>query len=152
MLNRFSSKCLNLFLNYSSNREVQIPNTFIATIHRILQLIVLGYIFPKSKFVFLFSYIVWRRKGYQLFEEPRGTSVIKVKGVGKISIGNTKIYHEDDRLRILWDASEYGISPLVCLIFYLRKIFYFKCRKKMRFLLRLVKRLVMIKHKQLVQV
>ncbi len=39
------------------------------------------------------SYIVWTRKGYQLFEEPRGSSVIKVKGVGKVKIGNPKIYH-----------------------------------------------------------
>jgi hypothetical protein len=45
MLNRFSSKGLTLFLNYSTTREVQIPNTIIATVHRILQLIVLGYIF-----------------------------------------------------------------------------------------------------------
>ncbi len=40
----------------------------------------------------LISYIVWRRKGYQLFEEPCGTSVIKVKGIGKVSIGYPKMY------------------------------------------------------------
>ncbi len=39
------------------------------------------------------SYIVWTRKGYQQFHQPRGSSVIKVKGVGRVIIGNPKMYN-----------------------------------------------------------
>ena len=37
---------------------------------------------------FWFSYIVWYKKGYQEFQEPRGTSVIKVKGVARVDESN----------------------------------------------------------------
>jgi len=36
-----------------------------------------------------FSYIVIWKKGYQQFQEPRGTSVIKVKGIAKVLGNNT---------------------------------------------------------------
>jgi hypothetical protein len=39
-----------------------------------------------------FSYIVWWKKGYQQFQEPRGTSVIKIKGIAKVSGNNTERY------------------------------------------------------------
>jgi len=42
--------------------------------------------FPKSS---LSSYIVWKQKGYQDEEDPRGSSVIKVKGVARVSIVNS---------------------------------------------------------------
>jgi hypothetical protein len=83
------------------------------------------------------SYIVWTRKGYQHFQQPRGSSVIKVKGVGRVSIGNPQMYSSGiivhllreresnekyllstasgDLIPVLWDASEYGIPPLVCM-------------------------------------
>lgn len=41
---------------------------------------------------FLFSYIVWLKKGYQEFQEPRGTSVIKVKGVARVTENNFTRY------------------------------------------------------------
>jgi hypothetical protein len=39
-----------------------------------------------------FSYIVWWKKGYQQFQEPRGTSVIKIKGIAKVSGNDTVRY------------------------------------------------------------
>ena len=39
-----------------------------------------------------FSYIVWYQKGYQRFQEPRGTSIIKVKGIAKVT-GNDTTRH-----------------------------------------------------------
>ena len=41
---------------------------------------------------FYFSYIVWCKKGYQEFQEPRGTSVIKVKGIAKVTGNDTVRY------------------------------------------------------------
>jgi hypothetical protein len=32
------------------------------------------------------SYIVWYQRGYQVFQEPRGTSVTKVKGVSSVNL------------------------------------------------------------------
>jgi hypothetical protein len=40
----------------------------------------------------VFSYIVWVKKGYQQFQEPRGTSIIKVKGIAKVTGNNTSRY------------------------------------------------------------
>jgi hypothetical protein len=39
-----------------------------------------------------FSYIVWWKKGYQEFQEPRGTSIIKVKGIAKVTGNNATGY------------------------------------------------------------
>jgi hypothetical protein len=35
------------------------------------------------------SYIVWIRKGYQDIEEPRDSSMIKVKGVARVAMSNS---------------------------------------------------------------
>jgi hypothetical protein len=106
--------------------------------------------------VVLFSYIVYTRKGYQQFQEPRGSSVIKVKGVARVvptdnstmRISGIFIQSLTDRERLvflytfledaaqsLWDASEYGIPPLVCIFlhFILKLINHVDYRKKMHF-------------------
>jgi len=44
-----------------------------------------------SKIKSIFSYIVLIKKGYQEFQEPRGTSVIKVKGIAKV-LGNNTVF------------------------------------------------------------
>jgi hypothetical protein len=44
------------------------------------------------------SYIVIWKKGYQQVQEPRGTSVIKVKGVAKVS-GNGTSFNISKNLR-----------------------------------------------------
>ena len=41
-----------------------------------------------QRFVFFFSYIVWIKKGYQDVQEPHGSSIIKVKGVARVSIAD----------------------------------------------------------------
>jgi hypothetical protein len=41
------------------------------------------------KFTVLCSYVVWIKKGYQDEEEPRGSSIIKVKGVARISLNTS---------------------------------------------------------------
>ena len=53
-----------------------------------------------------FSYIVWYKKGYQEFQEPHGTSIIKVKGLAKVTTNASASY--------LWDTPEYQIPALVC--------------------------------------
>ena len=80
------------------------PHTYIAVINRILQVIILAYIIgydATKKFSkkcmclndnFDFSYIVLWKKGYQETQEPRGTSVIKVKGIGKVSGNDGSFY------------------------------------------------------------
>ena len=40
----------------------------------------------KSRSLCIISYIVWYQRGYQEFQEPRGTSVAKVKGVSSVSV------------------------------------------------------------------
>ena len=37
----------------------------------------------------LFSYVVWIEKGYQDVQVPHGASIIKVKGVARISVDDT---------------------------------------------------------------
>ena len=39
--------------------------------------------------IFFSSYIVWIKKGYQNVEEPLGSSISKVKGIARVSIGNS---------------------------------------------------------------
>jgi hypothetical protein len=46
----------------------------------------------KIKCILHFSYIVVWKKGYQEFQEPHGTSVIKVKGVANVTGNNTFFY------------------------------------------------------------
>lgn len=36
-------------------------------------------------FFYVRSYVVWIKRGYQDVDEPRGSSIIKVKGVARIS-------------------------------------------------------------------
>jgi hypothetical protein len=45
LFHQFPSKCLGLFVNYSSIRKIEVPNTFVAVLHRMLQFILLAYIF-----------------------------------------------------------------------------------------------------------
>ena len=96
-LHKFSSSISAFFFNYSSVREIEVQQTFVGILHRALQLIVLSYIFllvvtdvllySMIPIIFL-SYIVWKRKGYQRFQEPHGSSIIKVKGIGRVMVGN----------------------------------------------------------------
>jgi len=47
----------------------------------------------------VFSYIVWYKQGYQEFQEPRGTSIIKLKGIAKVN--GTDAYQRQWRRLIL---------------------------------------------------
>ncbi|CAF2447127.1 unnamed protein product [Rotaria sp. Silwood2] len=90
------------FFTYSTVKVVQVPHTLIAIIYRIIQLIIICYIA---------LYIVWIKKGYQQFQEPRGTSVIKVKGIAKVTDNETtRFVHAESAF--LWDTAEYQIPPL----------------------------------------
>jgi P2X purinoceptor 4 len=91
-----------VFLTYSTVKLVKVPNTYIAILNRILQLIIFAYIV---------LYIVWYKRGYQEFQEPRGTSVIKVKGIARVSANDALLYTRaaSDRL---WDTAEYEVPPL----------------------------------------
>ncbi len=44
-LQQFPSRVSGFFLNYSSVREIEVRHTLVATIHRVLQLGVLAYVF-----------------------------------------------------------------------------------------------------------
>jgi cation transporter protein len=90
------------FFTFTTVKVVKVPNTFIALINRILQLLIFAYIA---------LYIVWWKKGYQEFQEPRGTSVIKVKGVAKV-IGNSTVPYIQANTEHLWDNTEYQLPPL----------------------------------------
>lgn len=93
--NYFRSSFSNFFGKYSTFQVMQVRNTYIGIIHRIIQFVALVYIslyvihtcndFPTICFS---SYIVWFKKGYQEVEEAHGSSVIKVKGVARVSTGN----------------------------------------------------------------
>jgi P2X purinoceptor 4 len=110
-----SSVLHNVFFTYQTTKEVKIPNTFIAVVNRILQLLIFAYIA---------LYIVWWKKGYQQFQEPRGTSVIKIKGIAKVSGNDTERYIRADS-GYLWDTAEYQIPPIEENAFFLatRQIF-----------------------------
>lgn len=58
-----------------------------------------------------FRYIVVWKKGYQQVQEPRGTSVIKVKGVAKVN-GSETLFMNDAN-EYIWDVAEYEIPPIV---------------------------------------
>ncbi|CAF4256180.1 unnamed protein product, partial [Adineta steineri] len=69
-----NSFCPNIFFTYSTVKLIKVPNTSIALVHRLLQLLI---------FVYIIGYIVIWKKGYQQFQEPHGTSIIKVKGIAR---------------------------------------------------------------------
>ncbi len=60
------------------------------------------------------SYIVLLKKGYQQFQEPRGTSVIKVKGIARVNGSNILFNTSSDETKYIWDTPEYEIPPIVC--------------------------------------
>ncbi len=82
----------------------------------------------------LFSYIIWIQKGHQDVQEPHGASVIKVKGVGRVSIRNSNLNASklfslsrekrivlfsflDNTKQLIWDAAEYSFPPIVNILF-----------------------------------
>ncbi|UJR08640.1 hypothetical protein I4U23_012899 [Adineta vaga] len=91
-----SSLFHSVFFTYSTVKIVKVPNTYIGIVHRLLQLII---------FVYIVGYIVVWKKGYQQFQEPHGTSIIKVKGIARVA-GN------DDATKYIWDTPEYEIPPM----------------------------------------
>ncbi|CAF1268273.1 unnamed protein product [Adineta ricciae] len=90
------------FLTYSTVKVVQVPNTCVASVYRVIQFVII---------VYIAFYIVWYKKGYQQFQEPRGTSIIKVKGITKVT-GNNSIQFTKPSSSYLWDTPEYQIPPL----------------------------------------
>ncbi|CAF1234540.1 unnamed protein product [Adineta steineri] len=98
----FSAFIFDTFYTYSTVKVVQVPNTFVALLYRLLQLIIFAYIA---------LYIVWYKQGYQQFQEPRGTSIIKVKGIAKVT-GNSTISNVGTDSSHLWDTAEYQLPPL----------------------------------------
>ncbi|CAF1510198.1 unnamed protein product, partial [Rotaria sp. Silwood1] len=60
---------------------------------------------------YFFSYIVGIKKGYQQFQEPRGTTVVKVKGIAKVT-GNDTTQFVRAASTHLWDTTEYQLPPL----------------------------------------
>ncbi|CAF4069373.1 unnamed protein product, partial [Rotaria sordida] len=49
--------------------------------------------------------------GYQQFQEPQGSSIIKIKGVARISVHNSNL-HTDNSSQALWDAADYVIPSI----------------------------------------
>ncbi|CAF4169554.1 unnamed protein product, partial [Rotaria sordida] len=60
-------------------------------------------------------YIILVKKGYQQFQEPQGSSIIKVKGVVRISIYNSNL-HTGNASQALWDAADYVVPSIGGLI------------------------------------
>ncbi|CAF4226324.1 unnamed protein product, partial [Rotaria sordida] len=58
-------------------------------------------------------YIILVKKGYQQFQEPQGSSIIKVKGAARISIYNSNL-HTGNAGQALWDAADYVVPSIVC--------------------------------------
>ncbi|CAF4202237.1 unnamed protein product [Rotaria sp. Silwood2] len=100
--NALHSFFFDVVLTYSTVKLVKVPHTYIAIIHRILQLIIFAYII---------GYIVLWKKGYQQIQEPHGTSVIKVKGIAKVT-GNNSTFYTSDETKYVWDTPEYEIPPI----------------------------------------
>ncbi|CAF1049838.1 unnamed protein product [Adineta steineri] len=90
------------FGTYSTVKKVRVQNTSIAVLYRFLQLAVLAYIA---------IYIVYIKKGYQDVQIPSGASVIKVKGVARVT-ANRSNFVSNDIEEDLWDAAEYLVPPL----------------------------------------
>lgn len=103
LVKKFLASCLHdLFFTYSTPKIVEVPRTTIGAIYRLVQLIIILiiamwtlntkytlYINKHNIEFFYFSYIVWYKKGYQEFHDPRGTSIIKLKGVAKVTSNNS---------------------------------------------------------------
>jgi len=49
------------------------------------------YLYTDFHRIYFSSYIIWIKKGYQDIDEPRGSSIIKIKGVARVSITNENI-------------------------------------------------------------
>ncbi|CAF1364298.1 unnamed protein product [Rotaria sordida] len=63
---------------------------------------------------YLLLLVVWFiviKHGYQKFQEPVGSSVIKIKGAGQVSSRNAG-YRQDNKDQFLWDATEYTLPPI----------------------------------------
>ncbi|UJR17753.1 hypothetical protein I4U23_004651 [Adineta vaga] len=100
--NAFTSFISGTLFTYSTVKMVEVPNSTIALLNRVIQLVICTYIAV---------YIVWYQRGYQEFQEPRGTSVTKVKGVSSVSVkvpSGVSINYS----RVVWDTTEYGLPPL----------------------------------------
>ncbi|CAF1371650.1 unnamed protein product [Rotaria sordida] len=87
---------------YSTVKEVTVRSTFVAVLHRILQLLIL---------IFVVFYIILIKKGYQEFQEPQGSSIIKIKGAAQVSIHNSNL-HTDNSTQALWDAADYVVPSI----------------------------------------
>ncbi|CAF4041433.1 unnamed protein product [Adineta steineri] len=98
----FGSSFSHYFRTYSTVKKIKVHNTSVAILHRILQFVVLAYIAV---------YIVWLKKGYQDVQMPSGSSVIKVKGVARVSTDNSS-FNSNNIKQDLWDAAEYLIPPI----------------------------------------
>jgi hypothetical protein len=53
-------------------------------------------------------YIVYWKQGYQEFQEPRGTSVIKVKGIAKVT-GNSSAFYTSKQTHIVSESKQIDI-------------------------------------------
>ncbi|CAF1159056.1 unnamed protein product [Adineta ricciae] len=100
--NPWTSFISSTFFTYSTVKMVEVPNSAIALLNRVIQLVICGYIA---------LYIVWYQRGYQEFQEPRGTSVAKVKGVSSVSV-KVPSSPSTNYSRVVWDTTEYGLPPL----------------------------------------
>ncbi|CAF5142274.1 unnamed protein product, partial [Rotaria magnacalcarata] len=98
----FSSAITDTFYTYSTVKIVQVPHTIIASLYRLLQFAIV---------VYIACYIVWYKKGYQEFQEPRATSIIKVKGLTKV-FGNDTAGYGNSSSQHLWDTAEYQVPPM----------------------------------------
>ncbi|CAF1096753.1 unnamed protein product [Adineta ricciae] len=98
-----SSLFSSVLFSYSTVKLVKVPNTPIGILNRILQLVILLYII---------GYIVVWKRGYQQFQEPHGTSVIKVKGIARVTGSGNSTYFTSDDTKYIWDTAEYEIPPI----------------------------------------
>ncbi|CAF1072379.1 unnamed protein product [Rotaria sordida] len=102
IINSLRSSLLDFFVIYSTVKEIQVHSTFVAVLHRLIQFLII---------IFVAFYIILVKKGYQQFQEPQGSSIIKVKGVVRISIYNSNL-HTGNASQALWDAADYVVPSI----------------------------------------
>ncbi|CAF4194799.1 unnamed protein product, partial [Rotaria sordida] len=102
IINSLRSSLLDFFVIYSTVKEIQVRSTFVAVLHRLIQFLVI---------IFVAFYIILVKKGYQQFQEPQGSSIIKVKGAARISIYNSNL-HTGNAGQALWDAADYVVPSI----------------------------------------
>ncbi|XP_055339660.1 P2X purinoceptor 4-like [Paramacrobiotus metropolitanus] len=100
----FWRNCLDTFTKYETGRTARFNEPFIAICNRIIQCIIL---------VYVFGYVLLADKGYQEIDNGESSVVTKVKGNQKnIRRGHTGQNMFSPTEGITWDAADYVYPPL----------------------------------------